>query len=80
MYQEREKQLLKTSFPSKQPEQKKGKWAEVFGNDHPIHIEVGMGKGQFIIEMAKRNPEINYIGIEKYSSVLSKSRREIRRL
>ena len=70
MYQEREKQLLKTSFPSKQPEQKKGKWAEVFGNDHPIHIEVGMGKGQFIIEMAKRNPEINYIGIEKYSSVL----------
>lgn len=33
-------------------------------NDHPIHIEVGMGKGQFIIEMARRNPEVNYIGIE----------------
>ena len=47
-----------------------GKWAEVFQNDHPIHIEVGMGKGQFIIEMARRNPEVNYIGIEKYSSVL----------
>ena len=43
----------------------------VFQNDHPIHIEVGMGKkGQFIIEMARRNPEVNYIGIEKYSSVL----------
>ncbi len=48
----------------------KGKWHEVFENDHPIHIEVGMGKGQFITTLAKQNPEINYIGIEKYSSVL----------
>ena len=48
----------------------RGKWAEVFGNEHPIHIEIGMGKGQFILELAKRNPEINYIGIERYSSVL----------
>ena len=62
--------IIENKFSIHQPEQKKGKWAEVFGNDHPIHIEVGMGKGQFIIEMAKRNPEINYIGIEKYSSVL----------
>lgn len=51
-------------------EQMKGKWHEFFGNDHPIHIEIGMGKGQFIIELARRNPDINYIGIEKYSSVL----------
>ena len=62
--------IIENQFSIQEPEQKKGKWAEVFGNDHPIHIEVGMGKGQFIIEMAKRNPEINYIGIEKYSSVL----------
>ena len=62
--------IIENQFSIQQPEQMKGKWAEVFGNDHPIHIEVGMGKGQFIIEMAKRNPEINYIGIEKYSSVL----------
>ena len=62
--------IIENEFSIQEPEQKKGKWAEVFGNDHPIHIEVGMGKGQFIIEMAKRNPEINYIGIEKYSSVL----------
>ena len=49
----------------------KGKWRqEIFGNDHPIHIEIGMGKGQFITTLAKNNPEINYIGIEKYSSVL----------
>ena len=43
---------------------------ELFGNDHPIHIEVGMGKGQFIMTLAQQNPDINYIGIEKYSSVL----------
>ena len=48
----------------------KGHWHELFGNDHPIHIEVGMGKGQFIMTLAQQNPDINYIGIEKYSSVL----------
>ena len=47
-----------------------GKWAEVFGNDHPIHVEIGMGKGQFIHAMAKLHPHINYIGVEKYSTVL----------
>lgn len=53
-----------------EPEKVKGTWSELFGNDHPIHIEIGMGKGKFIHEMAKLHPEINYIGIEKYSSVL----------
>lgn len=48
----------------------KGKWNEVFGNDNPIRIEIGMGKGKFITELALQNPDINYIGIEKYSSVL----------
>ena len=62
--------IIENKFSIQQPEQMKRKWAEVFQNDHPIHIEVGMGKGQFIIEMARRNPEVNYIGIEKYSSVL----------
>ena len=62
--------IIENQFSIQQPEQMKGKWAEVFQNDHPIHIEVGMGKGQFIIEMVRRNPEVNYIGIEKYSSVL----------
>lgn len=47
-----------------------GKWSEIFGNSHPIRIEIGMGKGKFIHTMAKEHPEINYIGIEKYSSVL----------
>lgn len=49
---------------------KKGSWNAVFENEHPIYIEVGMGKGRFITELAGRNPENNYIGIEKYSSVL----------
>ena len=47
-----------------------GKWREIFGNNQPIRIEIGMGKGKFIHTMAKEHPEINYIGIEKYSSVL----------
>ena len=53
-----------------QPEHLKGKWAEEFGNDHPIHIEVGTGKGQFIATMAKNNPDINYIGIEHFDNVV----------
>lgn len=51
-------------------EQKKGCWKEVFGNDHPLSIEVGMGKGRFITDLALQHPEQNFIGIEKYSSVL----------
>ena len=47
----------------------KGKWRELFGNDNPLHIEIGMGKGQFLLTLAKQNPDIN-IGGERYSSVL----------
>jgi tRNA (guanine-N7-)-methyltransferase len=52
------------------PEEYKGKWNALFNNNNPIHIEIGMGKGRFIMQMALENPDINYIGIEKYSSVL----------
>lgn len=48
----------------------RGNYQELFSNNHPIHIEIGMGKGSFIIEMAKRNPDINFIGIEKFDSVI----------
>ena len=48
----------------------KGAWKEIFGNNHPIHIEIGMGKGKFLLSLASLHPEINYIGIERYSSVL----------
>ena len=47
-----------------------GTWNQIFGNENPIHIEIGMGKGKFIHTMAKEHPDINYVGIEKYSSVL----------
>lgn len=48
----------------------KGKWHETFGNDNPIYIEIGMGKGDFIIENAIKYPNINFIGIEKFDSVI----------
>ena len=53
------------------PADAKGRWREIFGNDHPIHVEVGSGKGAFVSGMAKSNPEINYIGIDIQKSVLS---------
>lgn len=48
----------------------RGRWKEVFGNDRPIRVEIGMGKGRFIMDLARQNPDVNYIGVEKYSSVL----------
>ena len=54
----------------KEPVELKGKWHDFLGNNNPIHIEVGMGKGRFLIDLARLHPEINYIGIERYTSVL----------
>ena len=48
----------------------KGGWNEVFGNDNPIHIEIGCGKGAFVCGMAKLHPEINYIAIERVEDVI----------
>lgn len=62
--------IAKSPLVVHEPEQAKGKWNEIFGNDHPVRIEIGMGKGKFIHELAQANPGINYVGIEKYSSVL----------
>lgn len=53
-----------------EPQKQKGQWSHVFENDYPIHIEVGMGKGRFLMDMAKLHPEVNYVGIEMYDSVL----------
>ncbi|MCM1387215.1 MAG: tRNA (guanosine(46)-N7)-methyltransferase TrmB [Bacillus sp. (in: Bacteria)] len=65
------KEAIGTSrFVVQNPKKYKNRWRELFGNTKPVHIEIGMGKGRFITEMAKRNPDINYVGIEKYSSVL----------
>lgn len=57
-------------FVVQEPKKARGKWREIFGNDHPLRIEIGMGKGKFLHTLAKENPDVNYVGIEKYSSVL----------
>ena len=62
--------IADSAYVIQNPQKNKGKWKEVFGNDHPVHIEVGMGKGRFIMDMARLHPENNYIGIEMYDSVL----------
>ncbi len=65
------KEIIENSkYVIKDPQTLKGKFQSIFHNNHPIHIEIGMGKGKFIYEMARQNPKINFIGIEKYESVL----------
>ena len=59
--------LIRDPFPYR------GNWKDYFQNDHPIYVEIGMGKGKFIIENAIKYPEINFIGIEKYDSVIVKA-------
>lgn len=62
--------IAKSCYLIENPENYKGNFKSLFKNDNPIEIEIGMGKGNFILEKAKRNPNINYIGIEKYATVL----------
>ena len=62
--------IQKHPIAIKNEKEQKGNWSKVFGNNNSIHIEIGMGKGQFLLNLAKQNSNINYIGIERYSSVL----------
>ena len=62
--------ITESPYVVQNPAECKGKWEQVFTQEQPIHIEVGMGKGRFLMDMAKLHPEINYIGIEMYDSVL----------
>lgn len=62
--------VQKSSYYVESPKEIKGKWDKLFDNANPIHIEIGMGKGKFIINMARKYPNINFVGIEKYDSVL----------
>ena len=62
--------IAESPYVIHEPEKYKGNWKQLFGNDYPVRIEIGMGKGRFIMDLARKNPEINYLGIEKYSSVL----------
>jgi len=62
--------IASSRFVVHEPFEQRGKWNEVFGSSNPIQIEIGMGKGQFMMQLAAQHPEINYMGIEKYSTVL----------
>lgn len=59
-----------SSYIIKNPNDYRGNYQKIFENNNPIHIEIGMGKGDFIIENAKKYPNINFIGIEKFDSVI----------
>ncbi len=65
-----EETIASSPYVIQEPSIHKGTWHQVFENTNPIQIEVGMGKGRFLMELAASNPDINYIGIERYSSVL----------
>ena len=67
----KEEILSNCSFLIINPKEYKGKWKELFGNDHPIYLEIGCGKGKFIYENALKYPEINFIGIERFDSILA---------
>jgi len=66
------KEIINSSkYFIKNPYDYKGKWSELFQNNHKIYLEIGMGKGKFLIENALKYPNINFIGIEKYDSILA---------
>lgn len=62
--------IAQSPYVVQKPQEEKGKWSELFGNDNPIFVEIGMGKGKFLHTLAELHPDRNYVGIEKYSSVL----------
>ena len=62
--------VQKSEYVVQDPQALRGRWHEFFGKDAPLYIEVGMGKGRFIMEMARKHPDICLIGIEMYDSVL----------
>jgi len=73
-----EKNIIKSSkYIINEPKELIGEWKSIFNNDNPIHIEVGMGKGKFILENAIKNPDINFIGIEKFDSAIARAIKKI---
>lgn len=69
--------IADSAYVIHEPKDYKGKWSEIFGNHHKIRVEIGMGKGRFLMDLARMNPDVNYIGIEKYSSVLLRAIQKI---
>lgn len=72
--------LKSSSYIVSEPNQFKNKWSKLFNNNNPINLEIGMGKGDFIIDMALKNPQINFIGLEKYSSVIVRAVKKLQNL
>lgn len=72
--------ILESPFVIQNPRENKGKWKKVFSVSRPLHIEVGMGKGRFLMDMAALNPDINYVGIEMYDSVLLRALQKMEEL
>ncbi len=75
-----EEEVTGSPYCINEPQKYRGRWAEVFKNDNPIYIEIGMGKGRFIINNATTYPNINYIGIEKYPSVQIRAVQKLREM
>ena len=65
-----EKMANNSSFLIKDPREAKGHWAEIFGNNNPVYLEIGCGKGKFILTRAQRNPDANYIAVEGQENVI----------
>lgn len=63
-------EIAVSEYVTQNPQEQKGNWSEYFGTKAPLHVEIGMGKGKFITTLALQHPEIHYIGVERYDSVL----------
>lgn len=72
--------IAESIYVIQNPQENKGNWDKVFPQNQPVHLEVGMGKGRFLMDMAKLHPEINYVGIEMYDSVLLRALQKRERL
>lgn len=71
--------IMNSKYIILNPSDIKGNWKEIFNNEKPIYLEIGMGKGDFILENAKRYPNINFIGIEKFDSIIALAIKKIER-
>lgn len=72
--------ITESVYCIKSPETHKGHWQEIFPSQQPLHIEIGMGKGRFMMDLAAAHPDINYLGIERYSSVLLRALQKWKRI
>ena len=69
--------IAASDYVVQEPETYKGTWGQLFGNEQPVQIEVGMGKGRFIMDMARLHPDRNFVGIEMYDSVLLRAANDV---